>query len=169
MGPTALIRAAAVGTTLGALLRPTFSVPGTKTVPWGDVFAGPGDDRLIRIMEYDPLTLKKVELRMSKSVMQRRPPRVPFEDCRTPVQLIASTHNKLWSYDMVVRNHEQLGGPKELITLDGKPMWELNREFSETYCAHVIAWFRQHGAIQQSDGALTFDRLDEASAPLTAH
>ena len=32
------------------------------------------------------------------------------------------------------------------ITLDGKPQWELNREFHEMYCAHVIRWFEANGA-----------------------
>ena len=39
------------------------------------------------------------------------------------------------------------GGPKELITLEGKPQWELNREFHEAYCAHVIRWFEANGAV----------------------
>jgi hypothetical protein len=46
----------------------------------------------------------------------------------------------------VTRNYERLGGPKELVTLSGRPQWELNREFQEEYCALVIRWFRQHGA-----------------------
>ena len=31
--------------------------------------------------------------------------------------------------------------PKELVTLSGKGMWGLSREFNEEYCAHVIRWF----------------------------
>jgi hypothetical protein len=46
----------------------------------------------------------------------------------------------------VTRNYQRLGGPKELITLDGRPQWELNREFHELYCGHVIRWFESNGA-----------------------
>ena len=47
------------------------------------------------------------------------------------------------------QNVQRLGGPKELITLDGRPQWELNREFHELYCAHVIRWFEANGASQR--------------------
>jgi hypothetical protein len=47
---------------------------------------------------------------------------------------------------MIKRSFDLLAGPKELITLAGKGMWGLNREFNEDYCAHVIRWFKANGA-----------------------
>jgi hypothetical protein len=49
---------------------------------------------------------------------------------------------------MVKRYFDRLGGPKGLITLTGKGMWGLSREFNEYYCAHVIRWFKANGAEQ---------------------
>ena len=59
----------------------------------------------------------------------------------TTGEVIASERNKLFPYRMVKRSYDRLGGPKELVTLSGKGMWGLNREFNEEYCAHVIRWF----------------------------
>jgi fermentation-respiration switch protein FrsA (DUF1100 family) len=69
-----------------------------------------------------------------------------IEECRTPVQVIASEKNKLFPYRMVKRSYDRLGGPKELVTLSGKGMWGLSRDFNEDYCAHVIRWFNGQGA-----------------------
>ena len=91
--------------------------------PASSIFEGPDDEHTIKLLQQDPLGLQRVEFRMSYSVSERRRPQVPFEACRTPVQVIASENNKLWPYKMVKRNFERLGGPKELITLEGKPMW----------------------------------------------
>lgn len=146
MGPAALVRVMSVATRLIGAVRPTLAVSGEKSVPWEDVFAGPGDEAQSKILERDPLSLRQVEFRMSSSVMRRRTASVAFEQCRTPVQVIASTHNRLWPYEMVKRNFERLGGPKELVTLEGKPMWEFNREFCDAYCAYAVAWFQRQGA-----------------------
>jgi hypothetical protein len=62
------------------------------------------------------------------------------------VQVIASNRNLVCPYELVTRNYQRLGCPKELVTLDGKPQWELNREFHELYCGHVIRWFEANGA-----------------------
>jgi hypothetical protein len=79
-------------------------------------------------------------------MVKKNPPPVPFEDCQTPVQIIASEKSKIWPYRMNKRSFERLGGPKELITLEGKPHWEFNRPFVEAYCAHAIRWFIAQGA-----------------------
>jgi alpha-beta hydrolase superfamily lysophospholipase len=131
---------------LGVALRPTFSIKGTRSFPWKTVFTGPGDARFLPLLEQDPLGLKKVSLRMGHSMLRPRPPKVAFEDCRTPVQVIASEANAIWPYETTVRYYERLGGPKELITLHGKGQWELNQEFHAEYCGHVMRWFEAHGA-----------------------
>ena len=48
-------------------------------------------------------------------------PPVPLEQCRTPVQVIASEKSSLWPYAMNVRYFNRLGGPKELLTLNPDP------------------------------------------------
>jgi hypothetical protein len=141
-----MVRAKATALAAAAAVRPSTTMSGKQAVPWEWIFAGPGDDERIETLYRDPLALQKVELRMAASIMQKRPAPVPFEACRTPVQVIASDQNKVCPYELVTRNYERLGGPKELITLHGKGQWELNREFQEEYCQHVIRWFRQYGA-----------------------
>jgi hypothetical protein len=83
------------------------------------------------------------------------PAPVHFEDCRTPVQVIASEANQIWPYEMVVRNFTRLGGPKELITLPNAPQWETNREFHENYCAEVIRWFRANRGLTDMRPTIT--------------
>jgi hypothetical protein len=121
-------------------------MPGSQAVPWEWIFGGPGDDEGIRLLHGDPLSLHTIQIRMVSSILEKLPPPTPFEHCRTPVQVIASNRNLVCPYELVTRNYQRLGGPKELITLDGRPQWELNREFHELYCAHVIRWFEANGA-----------------------
>ena len=145
-GPYWLVRAKAAMLAGAAALRPSTSIPGSKSVPWEWIFGGPGDDENIRLLQRDPLGLRRIELRMMNSILARQSPPVRFEDCRVPVQVIASDRNRVCPYELVTRNYQRLGGPKELITLSGRPQWETNRAFNEAYCAHVIRWFDQHGA-----------------------
>jgi alpha-beta hydrolase superfamily lysophospholipase len=146
-GPHWMVRAKAAALDVATLVRPTTTMPGPKSVPWDWIFAGPGDDEMIELLQRDPLSLQTIQFRMMNSILQRRPAPVPFEACRLPVQVIASDKNNVCPYELVIRNFDRLGGPKELITLAGKPQWETNREFNEEYCAHVIRWFKMHGAV----------------------
>jgi pimeloyl-ACP methyl ester carboxylesterase len=145
-GPNWMVRAKAAALSLAALVRPTTEMPGTQAVPWEWIFAGPGDDAGIRLLQGDPLSLQTIQFRMVSSILEKFPPAVRFEQCRTPIQVIASNRNQVCPYELVVRNYNRLGGPKELVTLDGRPQWELNREFHELYCRHVIRWFEANGA-----------------------
>jgi alpha-beta hydrolase superfamily lysophospholipase len=158
-GPYWLVRAKAAALAAAAAVRPSTVMPGKKAVPWEWIFAGPGDETRIETLYRDPLALQQVELRMVASILQKRPAPLPFERCLTPVQVIASDRNKVCPYGLVTRNYARLGGPKELITLRGKPQWELNRAFQEHYCTHVIRWFRQHGAMPEAPT----DRLPNTS------
>ena len=76
---------------------------------------------------------------------RRLPPPVPFEACRTPVQVIASEYNRIWRHNVVAHNYRRLAGPKELVTLRGARQWEYNAEFAERYATHVIRWFKANG------------------------
>ncbi len=145
-GPYWVVRAKAAALRIAALVRPTTEMPGTQAVPWEWIFGGPGDDEGIQLLQGDPLSLHTIQIRMVSSILEKLPPPTPFEQCRTPVQVIASNRNLVCPYELVTRNYQRLGGPKELITLDGKPQWELNREFHELYCGHVIRWFEANGA-----------------------
>jgi hypothetical protein len=148
-GPYWMVRAKAAALRIAALVRPTTEMPGTQAVPWEWIFAGPGDDEGIRLLQGDPLSLHTIQIRMVSSILEKLPPPTPFEQCRTPVRVIASNRNLVCPYELVTRNYRRLGGPKELITLDGRPQWELNREFNELYCSHVIRWFEANGASQR--------------------
>jgi alpha-beta hydrolase superfamily lysophospholipase len=145
-GPYWMVRAKAAALKLACSVRPTTEMPGSQAVPWEWIFGGPGDDDGIRLLQEDPLSLRTIQLRMLSSILEKRPAPVPFEDCRTPVQVIASDRNLVCPYPLVLRSYQRLGGPKELITLPGRPQWELNREFHEEYCTHVVRWFEAHGA-----------------------
>jgi pimeloyl-ACP methyl ester carboxylesterase len=145
-GSRAKIYAATYGGYLGTLLRPTFAVKGTKSFPWKDVFPRPEDQPFVKLLEQDPLGLKQVTFRMGHSMLRPRAPKVPFEQCRTPTQVIASKLNAIWPYETTVSYYERLGGPKELITLADSGQWELNPQFHDLYCGHVMRWFAAHGA-----------------------
>jgi len=145
-GPPLVVRVGALALGAGQRVRPSARIPLQRVMRYRDVFEEPGDANQVQALMEDPLALKHFELRMASSMVATHPPRVPFEACRTPVQVIASEKNRLFPYDMVKRSYERLGGPKELVTLAGKGMWGLSREFNEDYCAHVIRWFRAHGA-----------------------
>lgn len=143
-GPHWMVRTKAAGMTLAATAAPAAALPGSDAIRWDWVFGGPGDRERIELLQQDPLSLKRVEYRMVRSILQRRRPPVSFESCRTPVQVIVSDHNLVCPERLVLRSFERLGGEKELIRLQGKPQWELNREFQEGYCEPVIRWFSAH-------------------------
>jgi pimeloyl-ACP methyl ester carboxylesterase len=145
-GPPWLVRLKLLGVTAGTALRPTLSIPAKRALPWTTIFSGPEDAPLLKAFERDPLRVRRFEYGLAKSMMTPVPPPVPFEQCRTPVQLIASEKSRLWPYAMNVRYFERLGGPKELVTLPGVDQWVYTRAFHEMYAAHVIRWFRAHGA-----------------------
>jgi pimeloyl-ACP methyl ester carboxylesterase len=149
-GPPPLVGIAALALSLGRRARPSATIPLQRVMRYADVFEEPGDEDMSTALTEDPLALKHFELTMAASMMATRRPRVAFEDCRTPMQVIASERNKLFPYRMVKRSYERLGGPKELITLAGKGMWGLSRDFNEMYCAHAIRWFNANGAALSS-------------------
>ena len=115
-------------------------------MPWRAIFSGPSDAPLLRAFESDPLRVRRFHFRLASSMMGKMKPPVPFEECRTPVQVIASENSSLWPYARNVRYFNRLGGPKELVTLDNTDQWVYTREFHEMYAQHVIRWFAAHGA-----------------------
>jgi alpha-beta hydrolase superfamily lysophospholipase len=159
IGSPALVRIKTVGAAIAAMLTPTLTIPGKRAFPWNDVFYGsPEDEQYVRYVANDPLGLQRVTAKMGYSLIKKYPPRVRFEDCQTPVQVIPSSHNRIWDCDMVVEYYERLGGPKELIILEGKPQWQVSREFHDVYCGHVIEWFKANGAFGTTEPATTGER-----------
>ena len=145
-GPPWLIRLKTIAAGVGSKLSPTYSIKATDAIPWDDVFGRPDDAHFRDVFENDPLRNEAFEFRMAASMLKSMKPPVPFEQCRTPIQLIASERSQIWPFEMNVSYFQRLGGPKELVTLAGKPHWEFNREFDETFCAHAIRWFTLNGA-----------------------
>jgi pimeloyl-ACP methyl ester carboxylesterase len=146
VGSPTKVRLMTAFSSLAAALRPTYSIKGEDAFPWKDVFPSEQDQKYVKLLEEDPLGLKRVTSRMAFSMLRSMPPQVPFEQCRTPVQVIASKLNAIWPYETTVGYYERLGGPKELITLEEYGQWDLSPEFHELYCGHVMRWFEQHGA-----------------------
>ncbi|HYI16851.1 MAG TPA: alpha/beta hydrolase [Thermomicrobiales bacterium] len=146
VGSPLKVRGATLFGGLATLVRPSYSIKGTKAFNWNDVFPSAEDQEYVTLLERDPLGLKRVTARMAFSMLRPMAPKVPFEACRTPVQVIASKLNAIWRYETTVGYYERIGGPKELVTLPDKGQWELSQAFHEDYCGHVMNWFGKHGA-----------------------
>jgi alpha-beta hydrolase superfamily lysophospholipase len=148
LGPYWWTRVIALALRLGALARPSTTVDAEMIVPLNRVFEGPGDDAIIRLLREDPLALHRATLQMAHMLMRRHPAPVPFEACKTPVQVIASELNRIWPFEMVSANFDRLSCDKQLIRLDGVGQWEYSRDFHDAYAKHVMDWFAQHGGIR---------------------
>lgn len=147
-------------------LWPTRTIEMHKAVPWDDLFGPKGRWPFRELFEHDPLRNEGYQYRLAYSMLRRRSLPVPFEDCRTPIQLIASEKNKLWSYDLNLRAYQRLGGEKELVTLEGKPHWEWTREFDETFCSHALGWYRRHGGATSWPGCPDDSPVDSHRIPV---
>jgi pimeloyl-ACP methyl ester carboxylesterase len=156
-GPFWLVRAKAFGTRLGAFVRPSTEFDAMKVIHWDWVFSGPDDGPRIEQLANDPLSLRRIQLKMVSSILQRHVPPVPFEQCRTPVQAILSTANRVCPYELASANFARLGGPKDMVVQAGVGQWQLDRAFNHTYCDHVIRWFDANGAQR-----VAYDRIAEA-------
>jgi alpha-beta hydrolase superfamily lysophospholipase len=130
---------------------PTYSVEMHEAVPWDDLFGPEGRWPFRETFENDPLRNHGFQYPLVYSMLRKRDVPVRFEECRTPIQIIASDRNRLWHYNVNLRAYRRLGCEKELVTLEGKPQWEFTLEFEEAYCAHAIEWFRKQGAAVTDD------------------
>ena len=146
-GPKWWMRVVTAALKLANIARPSTSRPSATLVPYEWIFEGPGDQRVIALLQHDPLGFKRVTLRLVSMLGRRLPPPVPFEACQTPVQVIASECNRIWRHAVVVRNYQRLAATKELVTLRGARQWEYNAEFAEKYAEHVIRWFKANGGV----------------------
>lgn len=145
-GPGWLVKLKTVGVGMISKMNPAYSVNATEAIPWDDVFGRPEDAHFRQVFENDPLRVQKFEFRLAYSMLKNMKPDVPFEQCTTPIQLVASERSQIWPYEMNLKYFQRLSCEKELITLANKPHWEFNRQFDEMFSAHAIRWFVEHGA-----------------------
>jgi hypothetical protein len=158
-GPAWLIRMKTMGAGAISKINPAYSVRAMDAIPWDDVFGRPEDAHFRQVFENDPLRVQRFEFRMAYSMLKTMRPPVPFEQCTTPIQLVASERSQIWPYSMNLKYFQRLTGPKELITLANKPHWEFNREFDEMFCAHAMRWFQANGAFQPQAQAQAIGRV----------
>jgi len=92
-GPEWWMRIVATVLRLANIVRPSFSRPSASIVPLEWIFEGSGDKHVIDLLQHDPLSFKRVTLRMVSMLGRRLPAPVPYEACQTPIQLIASENN----------------------------------------------------------------------------
>ncbi|MDQ3549209.1 MAG: hypothetical protein M3439_10380 [Chloroflexota bacterium] len=162
-GPGWLVRLKALGVGAGTLLRPNLAIDAHQALPWTTIFSHPDDGPLLQAFEDDPLRARRFEFTLAGSMMESIRPPVSFEDCLTPMQIIASEKSRLWPFEMNQRYFERLGGPKEFVPLIGKDQWEYTLAFHEAYAAHVIRWFRQHGAFESQISAAPHETREGVS------
>lgn len=120
--------------------RPRTTLPGTWTIPWKHVFAGPDDAEYRRRLKADPFALQRGAAPLGYSLVKPFKPPVRFEDCETPVQVIISARSRLWPAGTIRAYAERLGGPRQIVEIDA-PHWEMSREFHDAYCDRVMSWF----------------------------
>jgi len=127
-------------------LAPWATFNAEKAVPWEAIFSSEEDQAAYALYKRDPLRIKRYNVHLARDLFKRRRPPVPFEECRTPVQLITSELNKIWPPHINEGTLTRLGGEKELIMLHGLDQWSVSREFNDTYAGHVMSWFERFGA-----------------------
>ena len=134
-------------------LAPWVTFNAEKAVPWEAIFSSEEDQAAYALYKRDPLRIKRYNVHLARDLFKRRRPPVPFEECRTPVQLITSELNKIWPPHINERTLARLGGEKELVTLHGLDQWSVSREFNDIYAGHVLRWFEQVGSKAPRDAA----------------
>jgi pimeloyl-ACP methyl ester carboxylesterase len=127
-------------------LAPWATFNAEKAVPWEAIFSSEEDQAAYALYRHDPLRMQRYNVHLARDLFKRRRPPVPFEECRTPVQLITSELNKIWPPHINEGTLTRLGGEKELIMLHGLDQWSVSREFNDTYAGHVMSWFERFGA-----------------------
>lgn len=134
-------------------LAPWVQFDAEKAVPWEAIFAAAEDAAAYELYRRDPLRIERYNVHLARGLFKRRKPPVPFEACRTPVQLITSENNNIWPPHINERAHARLGGPKELVVLEGQDQWSVSQAFNELYAGHVTRWFEKHGvsAVERED------------------
>ena len=105
-----------------------------KAVPWDAIFSSEEDQAAYQLYKRDPLRIQRYNVHLARDLFRKRRPPVPFEECRTPVQLINSELNTIWPLGINDRTYARLGGEKELVTLEGMDQWSLSTRVRRGVC-----------------------------------
>ena len=136
------VRLMMIGARLGKVLHLDVPYDAEKAVPWDDIIA-PHEETY----KHDPLVLPHYGIKLAASMSTRLRPPVRFEDCRKPIQMIASEKSKMWPVSHNRKEFERLGSEKkEFVLLEGAPQWSLKDDYVRDYTENVIRWFRENGA-----------------------
>jgi pimeloyl-ACP methyl ester carboxylesterase len=160
VNPRWLRRVQGLGIAVLEKVAPWVQFDAEKAVPWEAIFASEEDAAAYELYRRDPLRIQRYNVHLARGLFARRRPPVPFEECATPVQLITSEKNNIWPAHINERAFARLGGPKELVVLEGQDQWSVSQAFNELYAGHVVSWFDRHGA---QSGAVQPAALAEGS------
>jgi pimeloyl-ACP methyl ester carboxylesterase len=136
------VRGMMLGARLANTLRLDLKWNAHKTVPWDDIIA-PHHETYDR----DPLKITTYGVGLAATMSKRWRPPVAFEDCRTPIQMVASEKSKLWPVEHVRAAYERLGSPvKEFVLMKGAPQWSLKPEFVAEFIENALRFFKANGS-----------------------
>lgn len=127
-----------------AVSRPELGLDAYDILPWETVFASSTARHFWQRFENDPLRTPGFQFSLIATLIKANAPPTPFEECQTPVQVIASEKSDLWPYQMNLRYYNRLGGPKEFATLAGHNQWDVTSEFYDEYAENVARWFKNY-------------------------
>jgi pimeloyl-ACP methyl ester carboxylesterase len=116
-----------------------------KAVPWEAIFSSEEDQAAYALYRNDPLRIQRYNVHLARDLFRPRRPPVPFEECRTPVQIISSELNKIWPAGINDKTYARLGCEKEHVRLEGLDQWSVAQGFNAIYAGHVMRWFERFG------------------------
>lgn len=139
-GNHATIRAKMLGARLGRTLRLNLAWDAENALPWDDII-----DPHVETYKRDPLVIETFGIGLASSMSKPMKAPVPFEECRTPCQMIVSEKSKLWPVEHNRKAYERLGAPKkEWVLLEGAPQWSMRDGYLQEFTDNVIRWFREN-------------------------
>lgn len=136
------IRALMLGARAAHALKLDIKWDAESALPWDDVV-----EPYVDVFRDDPLNIPHYTVALAATMAKPMKAPVPFEECRTPCQVIASENSRLWPPEHNRRAYERLGSPKkEFVLLEGAPYGALRKDFVDVFSGHMIRWFRENGA-----------------------
>jgi len=136
------VRSMMLGARLANFLRLDIRWNAHKTVPWDDII-----DPHHETYDRDPLKITTYGVGLAATMSKRWSPPVPFEECRTPIQMVASEKSQLWPVEHVRKAYERLGSPvKEFVLMEGAPQWSLQPAFVDEWMGNVLRFFKANGS-----------------------
>jgi pimeloyl-ACP methyl ester carboxylesterase len=135
------IRGLMLGARMAKALKLDLAWEAETALPWDDII-----DPHVETYKRDPLVIEHFTVGLAATMAKRMRPPVPFEECRTPCQMIVSEKSRLWPASHNRKAYERLGGKKEFVLLEGAPQWSMHDDFLHAFTGNVIRWFRENGA-----------------------